>query len=152
MTDASTGPATGPATDMDWKLELILLPVANPDRSKAFYVDTLGFNLDVDHDMGDFRVIQCTPRGSSCSITFGVGMPVGEPGSVKGTHLVVEDIEAALAFLDERGVEHGGIVHFEDGGPQPGPDPERRDYNSFIYFDDPDGNSWAVQEVHHQAR
>jgi hypothetical protein len=71
---------------------------------------------------------------------------------VKGTHLVVEDIEAALAFLDERGVEHGGIVHFEDGGPQPGPDPERRDYNSFIYFDDPDGNSWAVQEVHHQAR
>lgn len=136
---------------MDWKLELVLLPVADPDRSKEFYVDTLGFNLDVDHDMGDFRVIQCTPPGSACSITFGRGMPVGNPGDVKGTHLVVDDIEAALAFLDEKGVEHGGIVHFEEGGPQPGADPEHRDYNSFIYFDDPDGNSWAVQEVRRQS-
>ena len=133
---------------MDWKLELIIVPVSDVDRSKAFYTERLGFALDVDHDMGEaFRVVQMTPPGSACSITIGINVGGGEPGTTKGMHLVVEDIEAALAHLDANGVAHGGIQHFVDGAMTPGPDPERRDFNSFIFFDDPDGNSWAVQHV-----
>ncbi|HEX4215592.1 MAG TPA: glyoxalase superfamily protein [Candidatus Dormibacteraeota bacterium] len=135
---------------MDWKLEVVLLPVADVDRAKAFYVDRVGFHLDVDHRAGDsFRVVQLTPHGSACSVSFGVGVSAGEPGSVRGLHLIVDDIEAAHAELAGRGVEVGEIQHFVGGRPQPGPDPERADYGSFIFFADPDGNSWAVQEVRH---
>ena len=133
---------------MDWKLELIVVPVTDVDRAKAFYTERLGFHLDVDHRAGDaFRVVQMTPPGSACSITIGIGVNAGEPGTTKGLHLVVDDIAAAAAHLDAGGVEHGGVQHFEDGRMLPGPDPEGRDYGSFIFFDDPDGNSWAVQEV-----
>jgi len=133
---------------MDWKLELVLLPVTDVDRAKAFYSEQLGFHVDVDHRAGEqFRVVQLTPPGSACSITIGIGITQAVPGSVQGLHLVVNDIEAAYAQLVERKVVASEIFHFEAGQQAPGPDPERRDYGSFISFSDPDGNSWLVQEV-----
>lgn len=138
---------------MDWKLELVIVPVSDVDRAKEFYVDRLGFHLDVDHAAGEhFRVVQVTPPGSACSVTFGVNVGDGEPGTLKGVHLVVSDIEAAAAHLDAARVQHSGPQHFEDGRPAPGPDPERRDYGSYVFFADPDGNEWAVQEVGHTGR
>ncbi len=135
---------------MDLKLELVLIPVADVDRSKAFYTEKLGFSLDVDHQPNDeFRVVQMTPPGSACSITIGVGITNAEPGSYRGTHLVVKDIEAARAELVERGVEVGDVRHFDrDAGEwRPGADPDHADYASFADFADPDGNTWVLQEV-----
>jgi catechol 2,3-dioxygenase-like lactoylglutathione lyase family enzyme len=133
---------------MDWKLEVVILPVADVDRAKAFYSEKVGFNVDVDHRAGDaFRVVQLTPPGSACSISLGKGITEAAPGSVQGLHLVVADIDAAHAELVERGVEASEIFHFEAGGKVPGPDPQRQDYGSFLSFSDPDGNSWVVQEV-----
>lgn len=136
---------------MDWKLELVVVPVADVDVALEFYTKKLGFNLDVDHRAGDaFRVVQMTPPGSACSITVGVGVTDATPGSVRNLHLVVNDIEAAHAQLEERGVESSGIQHFDSTGqPTPGPDPERRDFGSYVFFSDPDGNTWALQEVRH---
>lgn len=131
---------------MDWKLELVVVPVSDVDRAKAFYVEKAGFDLHVDHSAGDFRVVQLTPPGSACSIAFGT-FAQGAPGSTQGLHLVVADIDAARAELVERGAEVSEIFHFESGRRTPGPDPERRDYNSFLAFSDPDGNGWLVQEV-----
>ena len=137
---------------MDWKLELVLLPVTDVDRAKAFYSEQLGFRVDVDHHPSDeFRVVQLTPPGSACSISIGIGITQAAPGSVQGLHLVVTDIEAASAELAERGVAAGEIFHFESGQQAPGPDPQRRDYGSFLAFSDPDGNSWVVQEVRRSA-
>jgi len=133
---------------MEWKLELVLVPVSDVDRAKTFYTEKVGFNLDVDHRAGDeFRVVQMTPPGSACSITIGTGITDAVPGSVRGLHLVVSDIEAARAELFERGVDVSEVRHFESGKWMPGPDPQRSDYNSFADFSDPDGNSWVVQEV-----
>jgi len=133
---------------VDLKLELVLIPVSDVDRAKAFYVETVGFNLDVDHaPSDDFRVVQMTPPGSACSITVGKGITDATPGSVRGTHLIVSDIEAARAELVERGVEVTEVRHMTENGWMPGPDPERRDYGSFADFSDPDGNSWVLQEV-----
>lgn len=133
---------------MDYKLELVLMPVADVDRAKAFYTENLGFALDVDHRAGEeFRVVQMTPPGSACSITFGIGITDAEPGSVRGTHLVVTDIEAARAELVGRGVQVSEIRHMGSGGWEPGPDPEHRDYSSFADFADPDGNTWVLQEA-----
>ena len=133
---------------MDLKLELVLIPVSDVDRAKAFYVETVGFNLDVDHaPSDDFRVVQMTPPGSACSITVGKGITDATPGSVRGTHLIVSDIEAARAELVERGVEVTEVRHMTENGWMPGRDPERRDYGSFADFSDPDGNSWVLQEV-----
>ncbi|HJS49713.1 MAG TPA: VOC family protein [Gaiellaceae bacterium] len=135
---------------MDFKLELVLLPVSDVDRAKAFYTDNVGFALDVDHQPNDeFRVVQMTPPGSACSITIGIGITDAEPGTYRGTHLVVSDIEAARAELVERGVEVGEVRHFdrEKGEWRPGPDPEHGDYMSFADFADPDGNTWVLQEV-----
>jgi catechol 2,3-dioxygenase-like lactoylglutathione lyase family enzyme len=130
------------------RLELVLLPVSDVDRAKAFYVDKAGFNLDVDHQAGDnFRVVQLTPPGSACSVSMGIGITDAPPGSVRGLHLVVTDIEAARNELVGRGVEVSDIYHFEEGQRVPGPDPERRDYGSYAHFSDPDGNSWVLQEV-----
>ena len=133
---------------MEWKLELIVLPVSDIDRAKAFYTDKLDFNLDVDHLAGDFRVVQLTPRGSSCSISM-VSRPASPAGStpVKGLHLVVPEIEAAHAELVERGAAVSEIYHFEAGRQVPGPDPARASYGSFFSFADLDGNGWMVQEV-----
>jgi len=137
---------------MDMKLELVIVPVTDVDRAKALYVDQLGFHLDVDHRPSEqFRVVQMTPPGSACSITVGVGIGGGEPGSVRGLHLVVSDIEAAHAYLLEHGVEASEVFHFGPDGRADGPDPGRGNYNSFITFDDPDGNGWVVQEVHRDA-
>ena len=132
---------------MDFKLELVLLPVSDVDRAKDFYVENAGFRLDVDHQPNDdFRVVQMTPPGSACSITIGIGITSAKPGSYRGTHLVVSDIEAARAELVERGVEVSEIRHIGSAGWEPGPDPEHRDYGSFADFSDPDGNTWVLQE------
>ena len=133
---------------MDYKLELVLLPVSDVDRAKAFYTEQAGFSLDVDHQPNDdFRVVQMTPPGSACSVTIGIGITTAEPGSYRGTHLVVTDIEAACAELVERGVDVSEIRHMGLAGWEPGPDPEHRDYASFADFADPDGNTWVLQEV-----
>jgi catechol 2,3-dioxygenase-like lactoylglutathione lyase family enzyme len=133
---------------MDMKLELVLLPVADIDRAKAFYIDKAGFTLDVDHAPNDeFRIVQLTPPGSACSVTFGKGITDAEPGSVRGTHLVVDDIVAACKELEGRGVEVDEIHHFDGGQRAAGRDPKRTRYNSFSGFKDPDGNTWVLQEA-----
>ena len=135
---------------MDYKLELLLVPVSDIDRAKAFYTEKLGFSLDVDHaPSDDFRVVQMTPPGSACSITIGKGITDAEPGSYRGTHLVVKDIVAARDEFASRGVEISDVRHFdrEKGEWQPGPDPAHSDYASFADFADPDGNTWVLQEV-----
>jgi catechol 2,3-dioxygenase-like lactoylglutathione lyase family enzyme len=132
---------------VDFKLELVLLPVADVDRAKTFY-EKAGFILDVDHQAGDdFRVVQFTPPGSACSVSFGKGLIETPPGSVKGLHLVVKDIVAARDELVGRGVDVSDIRHMDAGEWKPGPDPEHRDFGSFADFADPDGNTWVVQEV-----
>jgi catechol 2,3-dioxygenase-like lactoylglutathione lyase family enzyme len=132
---------------MDFKLELVVLPVSDVDRAKAFYADKVGFNVDVDHRAGDFRVVQLTPPGSACSVTIGQGVTEATPGSVQGLHLVVSDIEAARTELVERGVDVAEVFHFESDKRVPGPDPQRSMYNSFADFRDPDGNTWVLQEA-----
>lgn len=136
---------------MEYKLELVVVPVSDVDRAKAFY-EQAGFHLDSEHgnDMG-FRVVQLSPPGSACAIAIGSGMPQAEPGSTKGLHLVVDDIEAAHADLAGRGIPVSEPFHFGPEGTSPGPDPKRQSYNSFMQFPDPDGNLWLVQEVHRAA-
>ena len=137
---------------MDYKLELVLLPVADVDRAKAFYLDQVGFELHVDHSAGDsFRVVQLNPPGSACSIAVGIGITDAEPGSVRGVHLVVTDIVQAREELVSRGVDVSEIRHIANGEWSAGPHPERNDYNSFAGFADPDGNTWALQERGHNA-
>jgi predicted lactoylglutathione lyase len=132
---------------MELKLELVLLPVTDVDRAKAFY-ELAGFNVDVDHSVGDeFRIVQLTPPGSACSIGIGKGLTDAAPGSVKGLHLVVRDVEQVRDELVGRGLDVGGIKHLEDGTWVPGPEPGRNDYSSFADLQDPDGNSWVLQEV-----
>ena len=129
---------------MDWKIEVVVVPVSDVDRAKHFYGEQLGFHLDVDYQPNEhFRVVQLTPPGSACSITVGIGLAAMPPGSLKGLQLVVPDIEAAHAQLSERGVEVSSIKHFEEGTMLDGP---AGDLNSFIFFDDPDGNSWTIQQ------
>jgi catechol 2,3-dioxygenase-like lactoylglutathione lyase family enzyme len=131
---------------VDWKLEVVVVPVSDVDRAKAFYTDNAGFRLDVDHRAGDdFRVVQLTPPGSACSISL--MRNTGAAGSVQGLHLIVSDIEAARGELSGRGTDVSEIFHFEAGAQVAGPDPQRSDYGSFFSFGDPDGNSWLVQEV-----
>lgn len=133
---------------MDLKLELVLVPVADVDRAKAFYTEKVGFGLDVDtRPSADLRVVQMTPPGSACSITIGEGLGLAAPGSVRGTHLVVSDIVRARDELVARGVEVSEVRHAEPDGWAPGPHPERADYGSFADFADPDGNTWVLQEV-----
>ena len=136
---------------MDYKLEAIVLPVADVDRAKAFY-EQAGFTLDVDHGDGvNFRVVQFTPPGSACSVMFGIGISDAAPGTTKGVHLVVADVEAAHAELTARGVPIGSIRHMSPTGWLDGADPEHTDYNSFAEFSDPDGNVWVLQERGHGA-
>jgi catechol 2,3-dioxygenase-like lactoylglutathione lyase family enzyme len=129
---------------MDMKLEVVVVPVSDVDRAKRFYAEQVGFNVDVDHAVSDdFRVVQLTPPGSGCSVTIGTGMAAMEPGSLKGLQLVVSDIDGARAELVERGVDCTPVRHhdgtaFVDG--------HGGDWNSFVFFDDPDGNSWAIQQ------
>jgi len=119
---------------MDWKLELVAIPVSDVDRAKEFYVDKVGFNADHDHQVSDeLRFVQLTPPGSACSIALGTGIVEAPPGSVKGLQLVVPDADAARAELLERGVEVGEVQAFPWG--------------RFVFFEDPDGNGWSVQEI-----
>ncbi len=118
----------------DFKLELVSVPVSDVDRAKAFYTEQAGFNADHDHTVSDeVRFVQLTPPGSACSISIGTGLTQMAPGSLEGLQLVVEDIEAARAELAGRGVEVSDVQVFPWG--------------SFVYFSDPDGNSWAVQQI-----
>jgi catechol 2,3-dioxygenase-like lactoylglutathione lyase family enzyme len=119
---------------MDWKIELIGIPVSDVDRAKRFYVEQAGFNADHDHTVSEeIRFVQLTPPGSACSIALGKGIIDVPPGSVQGVQMVVEDVHAARAELVERGVEVGDVQDFPWG--------------SFIFFEDPDGNGWAVQQL-----
>jgi catechol 2,3-dioxygenase-like lactoylglutathione lyase family enzyme len=123
---------------MDWKLELIAVPVSDVDRAKAFYTDQAGFVLDHDHTVNDqLRFVQLTPPGSACSITIGTGISDKAPGSVGGLQLVVADADAARAELVSRGVEASEVQEFPWG--------------RFTFFSDPDGNGWAVQEIKKRA-
>jgi catechol 2,3-dioxygenase-like lactoylglutathione lyase family enzyme len=128
---------------MDWKLEVVVVPVTDVDRSKRFYSEQLGFVVDVDQQAGDMRVVQLTPPGSGCSITIGTGLSEGVPGTLKGMQICVGDIDAAHAQLVDKGVEVSPVRHMGDAGWADG---KGGDWNSFIFFDDPDGNSWSVQE------
>lgn len=135
---------------MDYKLELVLVPVSDVDRAKAFYTEQAGFRLDVDTSPAEnVRVVQMTPPGSACSISVGVGITDAEPGSHRGTHLVVADIEEARAELVGRGVDVSEIRHYdrEAGEWRPGVDPDHGRYASYADFRDPDGNTWVLQEV-----
>ena len=124
---------------MDWKLELVAVPVSDVDRAKAFYVDQVGFVADMDHRVNDeLRFVQLTPPGSACSIAFGEGITTAAPGSVQGLQVVVDDVEKARADLLAHGVEVGDVQHFPWG--------------SFVWFSDPDGNRWAVQQMPEAAR
>ena len=146
---------------MDLKLEVVVIPVSDVERAKKFYQEKLGFRLDVDLDaegygklLGfkfngppNFRAVQLTPPGSACSIHIGNGITKAKPGSYEGTYLVTSDIEATRAELVSRGVEVSEPFHFGPNGPTPGIHPEHQDYNSFLTFRDPDGNSWQIQEI-----
>ena len=151
--------SSNPVNSQNMKLEVVVLPVSDVDRSKDFY-KTLGWRLDADFVTGeDFRVVQLTPPGSEASIIFGAGVTSAAPGSVQGLHLIVYDIEAAYAELVDRGVDVSEVFHdaggiFHHAGTErrvTGPDPKRRDYASFASFSDPDGNGWVLQEVKTRA-
>ena len=119
---------------MDWKIELVAIPVTDVDRAKAFYTDNAGFNADHDHKVSDeIRFVQLTPPGSACSIALGKGVTEAEPGSVQGMQMVVKDVQAAHDELAGRGVEVSDVQEFPWG--------------KFVFFQDPDGNGWAVQEL-----
>jgi predicted enzyme related to lactoylglutathione lyase len=119
---------------MGWRLELVQVPVSDVDRAKTFYTEKAGFNADQDHRVSDeIRFVQLTPPGSACSIAMGTGLSEMQPGSVQGLQLVVSDINAARAELVERGVEVSEVQEF--------------DWGSFVFFSDPDGNGWAVQQL-----
>ena len=119
---------------MDWKLELVAVPVSDVDRAKAFYADQVGFNVDHDHQVSpDLRFVQLTPPGSACSIAIGTGLMDKEPGSVGGLQVVVADAHAARAQLVERGVDASEV--------------QEMPWGRFVFFRDPDGNGWAVQEL-----
>jgi len=129
---------------MDYRLEVVVVPVSDVDRAKAFYSERCGFAVDLDTTNGGLRVVQITPPGSACSITVGSGITTSEPGSYDGMQLVVTDIEAARTELTGRGVDVGPIRHFENGEWLEG---KGGPWNSFATFADPDGNGWILQET-----
>jgi catechol 2,3-dioxygenase-like lactoylglutathione lyase family enzyme len=128
-------------------LEVVALPVADVDRAKEFYA-SLGWRLDADLELGeDVRVVQFTPPGSGCSIAFGIGLTSAEPGSAERLEVAVRDINEAREDLIGHGVEVSDVFHRDDDGIAPGPDPEGRSYFTYASFEDPDGNSWLLQEI-----
>jgi predicted enzyme related to lactoylglutathione lyase len=135
---------------MDFKLELVIVPVTDVDRAKAFYVEQAGWNLDVDMNVGGgMRVVQLTPPGSPCSVGIGTGITDAAPGSYRGIYLVVTDIVAAREELLARGVQVSDVRHIQDGEWRSGPAPGRGNYESYADFADPDGNTWMLQERDH---
>jgi catechol 2,3-dioxygenase-like lactoylglutathione lyase family enzyme len=128
------------------RLEVVTVPVSDVDRAKAFY-EKLGWRLDIDFEPAEgVRIVQFTPPGSGCSISFGKNVTPADPGSFQGSELAVFDVDATREDLIGRGVEVSDLYHL-DGGPKPGPDPERRSYQTFASFKDPDGNTWQLQEI-----
>jgi catechol 2,3-dioxygenase-like lactoylglutathione lyase family enzyme len=137
---------------MNWTLEVVVVPVSDVDRSKEFYAEKLGFGVDHDTKINeDLRFVQLTPPGSGCSIVIAKGINPMAPGSLKGLQLVVNDIHKAHTQLTERGVDSSPVTVV--GGPQPRAAQDGEDLNNigFVYFDDPDGNSWAVQQITDRA-
>jgi catechol 2,3-dioxygenase-like lactoylglutathione lyase family enzyme len=129
---------------MDWKLELVVVPVRDVDRAKRFYSEQVGFAVDHDTRVSDdVHFVQLTPPGSACSIAVATGLVATPPGTIEGLQLVVPDIEAARAQLADRGVEVSQVQHFEGATRVDGPGGP---WNSFVFFSDPDGNAWTVQE------
>ena len=119
---------------MDWKIELVAIPVADVDRAKSFYVDRVGFHADHDHQVSDeLRFVQLTPPGSACSVVMGTGITEMPPGSQKGVQMVVEDVATARQELISRGVQASEV--------------DEQPWGSFVYFADPDGNTWALQQL-----
>jgi catechol 2,3-dioxygenase-like lactoylglutathione lyase family enzyme len=146
--DATTDSATAsaPPSPGEYRLEVITIPVSDVDRAKAFY-EGLGWRLDIDFEPAPgVRAVQFTPTGSGCSISFGKGITDAEPGSIKRMEMAVHDIDASREDLIAKGVEVGDLYHL-DGGPKPGPDPDRRSYNTYAEFSDPDGNGFVLQEI-----
>jgi catechol 2,3-dioxygenase-like lactoylglutathione lyase family enzyme len=133
---------------MDWKIEVVTIPVSEVDRARDFYVEKVGFEVDIDHRVSDeVRLVQLTPPGSACSIHLGEGTVDMEPGSIDGLFLVVRDVRAARAHLAERGVEVGKLQVFDAGKYRPAREGEDLDYVGCVFFSDPDGNSWCVQQI-----
>jgi len=133
---------------MEYKLELVLVPVTDVDRAKSFYLEQAGFALLIDTPVGEeMRIVQVTPPGSACSVGFGTGITTAPPGSARGLHLVVPDIVAARDLMLRRGVKVSKVRHLRSGTWVTGPDPQRQDYMSFADSADPDGNVWVLQEV-----
>jgi catechol 2,3-dioxygenase-like lactoylglutathione lyase family enzyme len=129
---------------VDWKIEVIVVPVSDVERSKAFYSEQVGFVVDVDQQVNEnLRVVQMTPPGSACSVTIGTGLNPSPPGTLKGMQLVVSDVARARQELADRGVDVSPVRQMTDAGWIDG---HGGPFNAFIFFDDPDGNSWAVQE------
>ena len=146
MTSGSTSMDTPGTGTTDMKLEVVTVPVSDVDRAKRFY-QSLGWRLDADIAVGDaFRVVQLTPPQLPCSVAFGKGLTTAEPGSAQRLLLVVYDIDAARADLLSRGAEVSEVFHLA-GGRVPGPDPQRRSYQTYAAFSDPDGNAWLLQEI-----
>ncbi|WP_413195193.1 VOC family protein [Pararobbsia alpina] len=155
QTLADTQSAAQSTQSVDMKLEVVVIPVADIDRAKAFYTQ-LGWKLDVDLSTNEqFRVVHFTPPGSQCSVLFGKGVTTQAPGSVQGLHLTVSDVVAARAALVDRGIEVSEVFHdaggvFHHAGTEArvsGLQPQRRSYGSFASFSDPDGNGWVFQEI-----
>jgi catechol 2,3-dioxygenase-like lactoylglutathione lyase family enzyme len=133
---------------MNWKIEVVTIPVSDVDRARDFYAEKVGFAVDIDHRISDdLRLVQLTPPGSACSIHLGKGTVDMEPGSIDGVFLVVRDLIAARDYLVERGVEVGELQVFDDGSYRPAREGEGLDYVGCVFFSDPDGNRWCVQQI-----
>jgi catechol 2,3-dioxygenase-like lactoylglutathione lyase family enzyme len=133
---------------VDWKIEVVTIPVSDIERARKFYAEKVGFEVDIDHKVSeDVRLVQLTPPGSACSIHLGIGTVDMEPGSMDGLFLVVRDVRAARAHLTGRGVEVGELQIFDDGTYRPAREGENLDNVGFVFFRDPDGNCWCVQQV-----
>jgi catechol 2,3-dioxygenase-like lactoylglutathione lyase family enzyme len=133
---------------MDWKIEVVTVPVSDIDRARDFYAEKVGFEVDIDFKVSDdVRLVQLTPPGSACSIHLGKGTVDMEPGSIDGVFLVVRDVRAARAQLVDRGVEVGGLQVFEEGAYRPAEVGEDLDNVGCVFFSDPDGNRWCVQQI-----
>ncbi len=133
---------------MDWKIEVVTIPVSDVERARDFYAEKVGFNLDIDYKISDdLRLVQLTPPGSACSIHLGKGTVDMEPGSVDGVFLVVPDVRAARAELVERGVDVGDVQVFDEGAYRTAREGDSLDNVGCVFFSDPDGNRWCVQQI-----
>ena len=133
---------------MEWKIEVVTIPVSDIDRAKDFYAEKVGFNLDIDYRISDeIHLVQLTPPGSACSIHLGTSTSAMEPGTIDGVFLVVGDVRAARAELMERGVDVGDVQVFDEGAYRPAREDENLDLVGCVFFSDPDGNRWCVQQI-----